>query len=143
MWRSGKHGRGVWMALALVIVGATVAACGGAEPPDVVGTWYSEGTGIYYRFNEDGTYAAALAEENFATGPGIEGEYRFEGMRIVLQHTTADAIDCDDAEGRYIVEELESGNIRFSEGDDECEWRTLTLQGHENNVVAPEYARLP
>jgi hypothetical protein len=93
----------------------------------IVGTWFGVGSGEYFQFNEDGTYTGLDNREAVATNPDVEGEYKFDGTRIVMTSIVHPV--CPGTTGTYEVELLENGNLRFTVVEDECQVRTDVLQG--------------
>ena len=103
----------------------------GAE--DLVGIWASDNSDFIAQFNEDGTYAIALTEEELASNPVESGEWGLEGTEFTFNTDFSLNDECQatrERPGRYQVELLvdPAGAVKFTVIDDPCQLRIEALQ---------------
>ena len=100
---------------------------------DLVGIWVSDNSDFIAEFNEDGTYAIALTEEQLASSPVEAGEWRLEGTEFTFNTDFSLNDECHttrERPGRYEVELLvdPAGAVKFTVIDDPCQLRIEALQ---------------
>jgi hypothetical protein len=114
----------------------------GAE--DLIGIWHEMKLAYgeaYLQFKEDGTYRVAMGVvAHFENRPRVEGEYWFEGKQLFIKDTSgASGWDvCTEPKqivGKYEVQALADGDLKFVAIEDECFDRALFIPG--------EYERVP
>jgi lysophospholipase L1-like esterase len=110
----------------------------------LAGVWHkttldSSGGEVYRQYTADGTYRMGRSPEELEAQPRIEGEFWFEGDQMVMRDVTAlpsyDACLQAGQVGRYTVERLANGHIRFVEVEDECRDRARMLGTGEMEPV--------
>jgi len=103
---------------------------------DLAGTWHKTtpstyGGEIYRQFREDGSYRVAGSIAELESNPRVIGNYRFEDHLLTLEDVSGDPPwdDCVASRqvGKYEVQRLENGYIRFVKVEDECEGRSMIL----------------
>ena len=111
---------------------------------ELTGIWHKTtrsfmGGEIYRQFTKDGIYRLGNSPQEIEDGPRVEGEFRFEGDRYVMQDITAlpgyDTCIQAGQVGTYTVELLENGHIRFVAVEDECSERARMLGAGEMEPV--------
>jgi hypothetical protein len=121
---------------------AVVGAITNAE--ELAGVWHKTtssfmGGEVYRQFTEDGIYRMGNSPEEIEEGPRVEGAFRFEGDRYVMQDMTAlpgyDMCIQAGQVGTYTVELLDNGHIRFVAVEDECSERARMLGAGEMEPV--------
>jgi hypothetical protein len=104
---------------------------------DILGIW--QASGIFYRFNQDGTYTGAFSLDSLEAETErahFEGEFWFEGTQLFLRELKAvDVTPCGDKTASYQVQLLENGHLKFTASEDACPWRYGALVGE---LYAPE-----
>jgi hypothetical protein len=91
------------------------------------------------QFNDDGT--ARFGVDGDGTTLGYDTQTWFEGTRLFVKFATYDGESeaYATATGSYEVQLLDSGNLRFVNGQDECLLRADALQGQPDMGLALEY----
>ena len=128
-----KNRVGVLVCIVLLLL---LSSCGEPEGPaaitsaeELAGVWYrttrSEfGGEMYRRYTADGTYRMGSSLEELEAQPRVEGEFWFEGEQFVMREVAAlpgyDACLQAGQVGRYTVERLANGHIRFVVVEDDC-----------------------
>jgi hypothetical protein len=127
-----KNTVGVLVSLVLLLL----SSCGEPEGPatinsaeELAGVWHRTtrtgfGGEVYRQYTEDGIYRMGGSLEELEARPRVEGRFWFEGGQIVVQDTAGipGYNTCVEGEktGRYDLEVLENGHIRFVLAEDEC-----------------------
>jgi hypothetical protein len=127
-----KNTVGVLVCLLLLLL----SSCGEPEGPaaitsaeELAGLWHmtaSNGLGgeVYRQYTADGIYRMGSSPEELGTRPRVEGEFWFEGELFVMREVAAlpgyDACLQAGQVGRYTVEQLANGHIRFVVVEDDC-----------------------
>jgi lysophospholipase L1-like esterase len=102
----------------------------------LAGVWHRttpDGFGgeVFRQYTADGTYQMGRSPEELETQPRVEGEFWFEGDQLVMRDVAAlpgyDVCLQAGQVGRYTVEWLANGHIRFVVVEDECRDRTGML----------------
>jgi hypothetical protein len=97
------------------------------------------GMDVYRQYTEDGIYRMGTSPEELETRPRVEGRFWFEDDKIVVQDTSGipgfDICVEGDKTGKYEVELLENGHIRFVAVEDECRDRVQMLGSGEMEPV--------
>jgi hypothetical protein len=110
----------------------------------LAGVWHrttpdSLGGEVYRKYTADGTYRMGHSPEELETQPLVEGEFWFEGNQLVMRDVAAlpSYGSCLQPEqvGRYAVERMVNGQIRFVEVEDECRDRARMLGTGEMELV--------
>jgi lysophospholipase L1-like esterase len=110
----------------------------------LAGIWHrttpdSLGGDVYRQYTADGTYRMGRSPEELETQPLVEGEFWFEGNQVLMRDAAAlpSYGSCLQPEqvGRYAVERLVNGHIRFVEVEDECRDRARMLGTGEMEPV--------
>jgi hypothetical protein len=112
------------------------SSCGEPESPaaissaeELAGVWHRTtrtgfGGEVYRQYTEDGIYRMGSSLEELEARPRVEGRFWFEGGQIVVQDTAGipgyDICVEGEKTGRYDLEVLENGHIRFVLVEDEC-----------------------
>ena len=121
-----------------VVVGTVTSA------EELAGVWHRTtrtgmGMDVYRQYTEDGIYRMGTSPEELEAQPRVEGKFWFEGVKIVVQDTSGiPGFDiCVEGEktGKYEVELLENGHIRFVAIEDECRDRIRMLGSGEMETV--------
>lgn len=101
----------------------------------ILGIWLGieNNAGMYYQFNDDGTYWVAKSLKLLESQPNVTGNYFFEGEKITFKMTSVhDLPDCGWTDSVYKVEKLLMGQIKFIKVEDRCSERVRTMtQIHE------------
>jgi hypothetical protein len=96
---------------------------------ELAGIWHRTtrtgfGGEVYRRYTADGTYRMGSNPQELETQPRVEGEFWFEGDQLVVRDVAAlpgyDVCVQAGQVGRYTVERLTNGHIRFVSVDDDC-----------------------
>ena len=100
---------------------------------DLVGIWVTDNSDFIAQFNEDGTYAIALTEEELASNPVESGEWGLEGTEFTFNTDFSVNNECQatrERPGRYEVELLvdPAGAVKWTVIDDPCQLRIEVLQ---------------
>jgi hypothetical protein len=127
-----KNTVGVLVCIVLLLL----SSCGAAESPatinsaeELVGVWHRTtrtgfGGEVYRQYTADGTYWMGSSLEELEAQPRVEGEFWFEGEQFVMREVAAlpgyDACLQAGQVGRYTVERLANGHIRFVVVEDDC-----------------------
>ncbi len=94
---------------------------------------------MYRQYTADGIYRMGSSLEELDTQPRVEGEFWFEGEQFAMRDVTAlPGYDvCIEAGqvGRYTVERLANGHIRFVAVVDDCSDRAGMLGTGEMEPV--------
>ena len=139
-----KNALGILVCIALLLL----ASCGEPEATatpavsvisnaeELVGVWHRTtrtgfGGEVYRQYTADGTYRMGSSLEELEAQPRVEGEFWFEGDQIVMRDVTAlpgyDVCIQAGQVGRYTVERLANGHIRFVVVEDDCSDRVGML----------------
>lgn len=135
----------------LMCVVVLLSGCGKTTTPaditsaeELAGVWHRTtrtdfGGEVYRQYTEDGIYRMGASLEELETGPRVEGKFWFEGDQIVIQDTFGLAgydICLEGQEtGKYDLEVLENGHLRFLLIEDECDERAVLLEAGEMERV--------
>lgn len=96
---------------------------------ELAGVWHRTtrtgfGGEVYRQYSADGTYRMGSNPEELETRPKVEGEFWFEGDQLVVRDVAGlpsyDVCVQAGQVGRYTVERLANGHIRFIVVEDEC-----------------------
>jgi hypothetical protein len=121
-----------------VVVGTVTSA------EELAGVWHRTtrtgmGMDCYRQYTEDGIYRMGTSPEELEARPRVEGKFWFEGVRIVVQDTSGipgfDVCVEGEKTGKYEVELLENGHIRFVAVEDECRDRMRMLGSGEMEPI--------
>jgi hypothetical protein len=127
-----KNRVGVLVCILLLLL---LWSCGEPESPitidsaeELAGVWHrTTRTGfgeVYRQYTEDGFYRMGSSLEELEAQPWVEGRFWFEGYQIVVQDTAGipgyDICVEGETTGRYDLEVLGNGHIRFVLVEDEC-----------------------
>jgi hypothetical protein len=106
---------------------------------EIAGTWFSLPNGLMLQFGDDGT--AQFGVDNDGTTLGYDAQTWFEGTHLFVRFEDYDGASeaCATDIGIYEVELLESGNLRFVHGQDDCEFRLESLQGTADSEIGLQY----
>jgi hypothetical protein len=98
------------------------------SPEQIIGT-YVWGTNYYIRFDEDGTCRQAHALDELDSKPYAIMYYEFEDDRMIITEKTVFGVpSCKEKIGKYRVEYLSNGNMKFIVGTDDCAPRMREFQ---------------
>jgi predicted small lipoprotein YifL len=142
--------KNVIVVLALIAL-LLLAGCGKPEGPaaitsaeELAGVWHRTtltdfGAEVYRQYTEDGIYRMGNSLAELEAQPRVEGRFWFEGGQIVVQDTAGtpsyDMCVGGEKTGRYDLEVLENGHIRFVLIEDECTARGEMLGSGEMERV--------
>ena len=127
-----------------------LSSCGESQGPaitsaeELAGVWHRTtrtgfGGEVYREYTADGTYRMGNSVEELDVRPRVEGKFWFEGDQIVVQDTVGipgyDICVEGKKTGRYDLEVLENGPIRFILVEDECDQRAGMLGAGEMERV--------
>jgi lysophospholipase L1-like esterase len=110
----------------------------------LAGVWHrttpdSSGAEVYRQYTADGTYRMGRSPEELEAQARVEGEFWFEGDQMVMRDLAAlpsyDLCLQAGQVGRYTVERLANGHIRFVEVEDACRDRARMLGTGEMEPV--------
>ena len=114
------------------------------QAKDLAGVWHtttpnSFGDEVYRQFTADGIYRMGGDPQEIEARPRVEGEFWFEGDQIGVRDVAAqpgyDVCVHGGQVGRYTVERLADGHIRFAEVEDDCRDRAAMLRSSEMEPV--------
>jgi hypothetical protein len=135
----------------LVCIVLLLSGCGGPKAPSTItsaeelaGVWHRTtptdfGSEVYRQYTDDGIYRMGNRLAELKSEPRVEGRFWFEDGQILIQDTSGlpsfNACVQGKETGKYGVELLETGHIRFVPIEDECaERRTLLGSGEMERV---------
>ena len=112
---------------------------------DLIGIWHSTprkpNVGEFYQqFKEDGTYrVATLSADRLEDHPNVEGEFWFEGKQLFIKDIAGVpawdvCVRPKQIIGKYEVQVLANGNLKFVKIEDECSGRANVLPGEYEPV---------
>ena len=143
-----KNRVGVLVCVVLLLL---LSSCGEPQSPatinsavELAGVWHRTtrtgfGGEVYRQYTEDGSYRMGSSLEELEAQPRVEGRFWFEDAQIVVQDTAGlPAYDiCVEGgkTGRYDLEMLENGHIRFVLVEDECADRARLVGAGEMERV--------
>lgn len=111
---------------------------------ELAGVWHrttrsSFGGEVYRQYTGEGTYRMGSSPKELKDQPRVEGRFWFEGDQIVVQDTSGlpgyDICVEGEKAGKYKVELLVDGHIRFVLIEDECTERGQMLGSGEMEQV--------
>lgn len=103
---------------------------------DLVGIWRREepdssSSKLWREYRSDGTYRVAVTRDGLEANPLVVGEYQFEGTQFIVVDTSAqpgwDECIAGGHRGRYEVQVVQTGKIRFVKLEDGCSSRSMML----------------
>jgi hypothetical protein len=99
------------------------------SPEDIVGQW--QGAGLYYQFNQNGTFFGALSPDELEDQPNIVGEFWFEGTQLFIWEIefSGKPNPCESNFAIYEVQLLGKRHLRFSKIEDDCPLRVRGIEG--------------
>ena len=110
----------------LILLAACQDSSAGETAENVVGIWTGAG-GVYFQFNDDGTYSVATSVDSLTSLPVDYGDFRLDGTTFMFI-TNEESLMCAGQAGNYEVEMTEQGKIEFTLVEDPCGHRAGAMQ---------------
>jgi hypothetical protein len=135
---------GIGLLLASACAPAAVPPRLAASVDDIAGTWHKTSSVYafmgYIQFKPDGTGRLGAAFDGVEVLAKVEGEYWFEGTQLFWKAASAEpnyehCLQPGKETGKYNIEILPNGNLKFEMVEDGCPSRVAAFTGEWEPVL--------